>query len=43
MAMGGAIKIANGSLTLNEKIILIQLFDQFIKDAWAVGSLFFAL
>ena len=43
MAMGGAIKVANSSQAMNEKIIMIQLFDQFIKNAWGVGSLFFGL
>ena len=43
MAMGGAIEIANSTQPLNEKMIMIQLFLQFIKNAWGVGSLFFGL
>jgi len=43
MAMGGAIEVANGTQALNEKIIMIQIFNQFIKNAWGVGSLFFGL
>jgi hypothetical protein len=43
MAMGGAIEVANSALVLNEKIMVIQIFDQFIKNAWGVGSLFFGL
>ena len=44
MAMGGAIEIANNSTwELSEKLLLIQLFIQFIKNAWAVGGLFFGL
>lgn len=44
MAMGGAIEVAHDTtLALNEKTWLIQLFVQFIKQAWRVGSLFFGL
>lgn len=43
MAMAGAISVANAALEMNEKLILIQMFDQFIKNAWGVGSLFFGL
>ncbi len=43
MAMGGAIEVATGSMVLNEKLIMIQLFSQFINHAWGVGSLFFGL
>jgi hypothetical protein len=43
MAMGGAIEVANGTLVQNEKLIMIQLFSQFINHAWGVGSLFFGL
>lgn len=43
IAMGGAIEVAGSSLMLNDKLTLIQLFDQFIKHAWGVGSLFFGL
>jgi len=43
MAMGGALGVANSTQALNEKIIMIQIFDQFIKNAWGVGSLFFGL
>jgi hypothetical protein len=43
IAMGGAITIANGVLPPNEKLIAVQIFDQVIKNAWGVGSLFFGL
>lgn len=43
MAMGGAIEVANGTQGQQEKIIMIQIFAQFIKHAWGVGSLFFGL
>jgi hypothetical protein len=43
IAMGGAIKVANLDLITSEKLIMIQLFDQFIKNSWGVGSLFFGL
>jgi hypothetical protein len=43
MAMGGALDVANSAQALNEKVIMIQLFQQFIKHAWGVGSLFFGL
>ncbi len=43
MAMGGAIEVATGTQAINEKTLLIQLFLQFIKNAWGVGSLFFGL
>jgi hypothetical protein len=43
MAMGGAIEMANSTTVLNEKILMILVFSQFIKNAWGVGSLFFGL
>jgi hypothetical protein len=43
MAMGGALDVANSAQALNEKVIMTQLFQQFIKHAWGVGSLFFGL
>jgi Domain of unknown function (DUF4386) len=43
MAMGGAIEVASSAQALNEKVIMTQLFQQFIKHAWGVGSLFFGL
>ena len=43
MAMGGAIEMANSTTVLNEKILMIRVFSQFIKNAWGVGSLFFGL
>jgi hypothetical protein len=43
MAMGGAIEVANGTQALNEKVFMIQLLHQFIKNTWGVGSLFFGL
>lgn len=43
IAMGGAINVANGTLPLSDQLIIIQIFDQIIKNAWGVGSLFFGL
>jgi Domain of unknown function (DUF4386) len=43
IAMGGAINVANGTLLMSDKLIMIQIFDQVIKNAWGVGSLFFGL
>jgi preprotein translocase subunit Sss1 len=43
IAMGGAINLSNTSLPLSDKLIMIQVFDQVIKNAWGVGSLFFGL
>lgn len=43
MAMGGAIEVANSTQGQQEKLIMIQIFAQFIKNAWGVGSLFFGL
>ncbi len=43
MAMGGAIEVAHSTLVASEKLIMTQLFQQFIKHAWGVGSLFFGL
>lgn len=43
MAMGGALGIINSTQSLDDKLIMIQIFDQFIKNAWGVGSLFFGL
>lgn len=43
MAMGGAINAASSSHGLNEKIMMIEVFNQFIRNAWGVGSLFFGL
>jgi hypothetical protein len=43
MAMGGALGIANSTSALNEKVMMIQILEQFIKNAWGVGSLFFGL
>ena len=43
MAMGGALGIANSTSAVNEKVMMIQILEQFIKNAWGVGSLFFGL
>ena len=43
IAMGGAINVANTTLIMSDKLIMIQIFDQVIKNAWGVGSLFFGL
>jgi hypothetical protein len=43
IAMGGAINVANGTLPVSDQLIIIQVFDQIIRNAWGVGSLFFGL
>lgn len=43
IAMGGAITVANSASIMGDKLIMIQIFDQLIKNAWGVGSLFFGL
>jgi hypothetical protein len=43
MAMGGAIEVSGGSLSPNDKLLMIEVFSQFIKNAWGMGSLFFGL
>lgn len=43
VAMGGAIQVANTDLPLNERLVLVQIFVQVIKNAWGVGGLFFGL
>ena len=44
ISMASAIEIANSSLqSLDEKILLIDLFSQLVKHSWGVGSLFFGL
>lgn len=43
MAMGGTLGIASSAYALNEKVMMIQILEQFIKNAWGVGSLFFGL
>ena len=43
IAMGGAINVANTTLVMSDKLIMIQIFVQVVKNAWGVGSLFFGL
>ncbi|MGZ5246430.1 MAG: DUF4386 domain-containing protein [Flavitalea sp.] len=44
ISMSSAIEIANSSTqSYQEKIVLIQLLNSFIANAWGVGSLFFGL
>jgi hypothetical protein len=43
IAMGGAIKVANSDIVLSDKVIMVQIFDQFISNSWGAGSLFFGL
>lgn len=43
MAMGGALGIVNSTHAMDDKVILIEVFNQIIKNAWGVGSLFFGL
>lgn len=43
VSMGGAIEVASGDLPTEQKLLVIQVFMQFIKHAWGVGSLFFGL
>ena len=43
IAMAGAINVANADITASDSLIMIQIFDQVITNAWGVGSLFFGL
>lgn len=43
IAMGGALDVAQSSFPTDYKVSMIMLLQQFIKHAWAVGSLFFGL
>ncbi|MCS5491040.1 DUF4386 domain-containing protein [Algoriphagus limi] len=44
ISMASAIGIANSSLqALDDKILLIQIFQSIITNAWGVGGLFFGL
>lgn len=43
IAMGAAINVANADTIVGDKLIMIQIFDQLIKNSWGVGSLFFGL
>lgn len=43
ISMGSAIEIASSSLTIEDKIILIELLSGIIKNAWGVGGIFFGL
>lgn len=43
IAMGGAINVATSSVADSDKLIMIQIFVQLIKNSWSVGSLFFGL
>jgi hypothetical protein len=43
IAMGAAINLANATLPMSDKLIMVQIFEQVIKNAWNVGSLFFGL
>ncbi|MBL7844280.1 MAG: DUF4386 domain-containing protein [Cyclobacteriaceae bacterium] len=43
IAMGAAINVANADTIVGDKLIMIQIFVQLIKNAWGVGSLFFGL
>jgi hypothetical protein len=43
IAMGGAINVVNSELALSDKLIMVQIFNQFITNAWGMGSLFFGL
>jgi hypothetical protein len=43
IAMGGALDVAQSTQAVEDKVLIIQLLQQFIKHAWGVGSLFFGL
>lgn len=43
ISMGSAIEMANSSLALEDKLILIELLSNLISHAWAIGGLFFGL
>ncbi|WP_370476986.1 DUF4386 domain-containing protein [Tamlana flava] len=43
IAMASAIGIANASMPMENQILLIQMFQNIIANAWGVGGLFFGL
>ena len=43
IAMGSAIEIAGSSLSVEDKVISIELLSSVVTNAWGVGSLFFGL
>jgi hypothetical protein len=43
MAMGGALGVASSTHSLEDKVIMIEILNQFIRNAWGVGSIFFGL
>ncbi|MCW5517949.1 DUF4386 domain-containing protein [Muriicola sp. Z0-33] len=43
ISMGSAIKIAQSSQLMEDKIVLIDLLTSLISNAWSVGGLFFGL
>lgn len=43
IAMGSAIDLAGSSLPLDEKLIMIELLNSIITNAWGIGGLFFGL
>jgi len=43
ISMASAIAIASSDHTVEDKVILIELLNQLISNAWAVGGLFFGL
>jgi hypothetical protein len=43
ISMGSAIEIASSSLTVVDKVTLIELLSSLVTNAWGVGSLFFGL
>jgi hypothetical protein len=43
MGMAGAIEVATSDWPMNEQLVAVRIFDQLIRHAWGVGSLFFGL
>ncbi|MGJ3235267.1 DUF4386 domain-containing protein [Marivirga sp.] len=43
ISMASAIAVASSDHTIEEKVLLIELFNQLISNSWAVGGLFFGL
>ncbi|MGE0772633.1 MAG: DUF4386 domain-containing protein [Cyclobacteriaceae bacterium] len=43
VSMGAALEVAGSAMTIDDKVVLVQLLQQFIANAWGVGGLFFGL
>lgn len=43
ISIASAIGIANSDITMENKVLLIQVFQNIISNAWGIGGLFFGL